>query len=110
MGQNPKTRRIRRELETVQIMIGMYCQGQHQTRDALCAACQALWDYAQQRVDGFRFRDEKPTCASCAVHCFKPVMREQIRQVMRYAGPRMALRHPILAIFHLLDGRVKTCR
>ena len=32
-------------------------------------------------------------------------MREQIRIVMRWAGPRMMLRHPILAIGHLIDER-----
>jgi hypothetical protein len=29
-------------------------------------------------------------------------MRELIRRVMRYAGPRMLLKHPILAVFHLI--------
>jgi hypothetical protein len=24
---------------------------------------------------------------------------------MQWAGPRMMLRHPVLALFHLLDGR-----
>jgi len=24
---------------------------------------------------------------------------------MRFAGPRMALRHPVLSLFHFLDGR-----
>jgi hypothetical protein len=37
-------------------------------------------------------------------------MREQIRQVMRYAGPRMLLHNPILTIRHLLDGRIKAFR
>ena len=32
-------------------------------------------------------------------------MRERVRQVMRYAGPRMLLRHPILALLHLRDER-----
>jgi hypothetical protein len=32
-------------------------------------------------------------------------MRERIREVMRYAGPRMPLRHPILSIFHFIDGK-----
>jgi hypothetical protein len=31
-------------------------------------------------------------------------MREQIRCVMRYAGPRMMMYHPVLAILHFLDG------
>ncbi len=32
-------------------------------------------------------------------------MRERVRVVMRYAGPRMLFRHPILAVRHLLDER-----
>jgi len=31
-------------------------------------------------------------------------MRERIRAVMRYAGPRMLWRHPLLALLHLADG------
>ena len=37
---------------------------------------------------------------------YKPDKREAVREVMRYAGPRMLLKHPYLAIMHLLvDGR-----
>jgi hypothetical protein len=32
-------------------------------------------------------------------------MREQIRAVMRYAGPRMLYRHPIMTLQHMIDGR-----
>ena len=32
-------------------------------------------------------------------------MRDRIREVMRFAGPRMLLYHPILGILHMLDGR-----
>jgi hypothetical protein len=35
-------------------------------------------------------------------------MREQVRAVMRYAGPRMVKEHPLLAAAHLTDGRRKT--
>jgi hypothetical protein len=31
-------------------------------------------------------------------------MREKIRAVMKYAGPRMMVRHPLLAVGHLVDG------
>ena len=31
-------------------------------------------------------------------------MRARIREVMRYAGPRMLLSHPLMALRHLLDG------
>jgi hypothetical protein len=32
--------------------------------------------------------------------------RQEVREVMKYAGPRMMFKHPYLAIMHLLvDGR-----
>jgi hypothetical protein len=31
-------------------------------------------------------------------------MRQQIKDVMRYAGPRMLYHHPILAIRHIWDS------
>ena len=51
------------------------------------------------------FGDAKPTCANCVVRCYRADMREQIRVVMRWAGPRMMLRHPIMGIAHLIDER-----
>jgi hypothetical protein len=44
-------------------------------------------------------------CEACPIHCYAKAEREQMREVMRYSGPRMLLRHPVLAIRHLLDGR-----
>jgi hypothetical protein len=52
------------------------------------------------------FGADKPTCANCTIHCYRAEMREQVREVMRYSGPRMMWRHPLLALAHLLiDGR-----
>ena len=34
-------------------------------------------------------------------------MREKIRMVMRYSGPRMIYKHPIAAIWHMIDRRRK---
>ena len=69
----------------------------------LCPQCQSLLAYAHQRLDRCKFGNAKPSCTRCPVHCYKPAMRQQIRQVMRYSGPRMLLHHPILAIKHLWD-------
>ncbi|MFB2831137.1 nitrous oxide-stimulated promoter family protein [Aeromonas jandaei] len=52
----------------------------------------------------------KPACANCNIHCYAPAMRKQIQLVMRWSGPRMLLRHPWLAIRHLLDGWRKAPR
>jgi len=104
-GLNSAERRIHRELKTVRVMIGLYCRDGHGGGPDLCDKCRALWEYAQLRVERCPFRADKPTCADCTVHCFNPGMREEMKAVMRYAGPRMAWRHPVLSLFHLLDGR-----
>ena len=96
--------RMERERRTIDAMIRTYCRGQHHTRHGLCLACQALSGYAQDRLDRCPFQEAKTTCAHCPVHCYVPEMRERIRAVMRYSGPRMLYRHPILALCHLVDG------
>lgn len=70
----------------------------------MCAECEALLDYAGLRLSRCRFGAEKPTCGNCPVHCYQRNRREQIKAVMRYAGPRMLWRHPLLALRHCLDG------
>jgi hypothetical protein len=104
MAGKRDSQRIAREMKTVRVMIEMYCRDRHGGED-LCTSCRALWEYAQQRVDHCPFASDKPTCLNCTVHCYKPAMREQIRLVMRCVGPSMAWRHPILALWHFLDGR-----
>ena len=68
----------------------------------LCPECAALLDYALRRLDSCRFGDGKPSCRKCPAHCYRADMRERIRTVMRWAGPRMIFRHPIAATRHLL--------
>ncbi len=98
-------RRLRRELKTVAAMLVCYCRGVHGTRGPLCEGCQALLDYATLRLDRCQFGGGKPVCARCSVHCYQPRMRAEMQQVMRYSGPRMLMRHPILTVRHLLDAR-----
>ena len=98
-------RRARREMKTVGAMIALYCRGNHRTRHGLCPDCTELWTYAQQRVADCPLLADKPTCVNCPVHCYKPSMRETIKMVMRYSGPQMLWRHPVLTVFHLVDSR-----
>ena len=100
--------RILRERKTIKIMIEMYCKDHHGKEQGLCEKCSELYDYAMIRLDKCKLKDDKPTCAKCPVHCYKKDMREQVRKVMRYSGPRMMKKHPVLAIQHLLDGKHKT--
>ena len=97
-------RRLQRERRTIAAMIAIYCRDHHHAQ-GLCAECAALEAYASERLDRCVYGPEKPTCVNCPIHCYKREKREAVREVMRYAGPRMLRRHPILALTHLLDGR-----
>lgn len=99
--------RLRREWRTIEAMIALACRGRHGgRRGALCPACAELRAYAERRLALCPFGDEKPTCANCRVHCYRPEMRERVREMMRFAGPRMLAAHPYLALMHqLVDGR-----
>ncbi len=101
-------KRIAREQKTVAAMIRIFCRSRHGTRGGLCAECEELHGYAMTRLERCPFGEDKPTCAQCPIHCYKPQLRERIREVMKFAGPRMLWRHPVLAIRHVLDGRAAT--
>lgn len=105
-SQPPLHPRIHRELKTVNAMITLYCRDKHGTPDRLCRQCQGVAEYAEKRLRCCPFHADKPTCGTCSIHCYRPDMKQQIQSIMRYSGPRMLLRHPILAIAHLLDGKL----
>lgn len=94
--------RLVREARTIESMIQIYCRRKHETSRGLCTDCQELFDYAVVRLNKCPFQEEKSTCANCKVHCYRPEMRERIRDVMRFSGPFMLYRHPYLAFMHLV--------
>lgn len=95
-----------KEQYVVEEMIRLYCRKNIRKKKDRKGRCVLpvffLSDYAKQRSQKCPFMEEKTFCANCKVHCYKPEMREQIRQVMRFSGPRMLLYHPVLAIWHLV--------
>jgi len=98
-------KRQERERRTVAAMIRLFCRARHGGGRELCAECDDLLRYTDARLAHCPFHAEKPTCAHCPVYCYAPQQREQICTVMRFAGPRMLWRHPLLALGHLLDSR-----
>ena len=98
--------RLEREFITINAMMGIYCKAHHGgSANALCSECSALLNYAGKRLDNCPFGEDKPACNHCTVHCYGRNPRERVREVMRYAGPRMMFRYPMLAFRHLLDKR-----
>lgn len=102
-----KTIEQKRELEkeVVTWMIRKYCKGNHKTMKSPCSECQELIDYAVLRSNKCPFIETKTFCNNCKVHCYKPEMKERIRVVMRYSGPRMLLYHPFMVINHMVESR-----
>lgn len=127
-------RKREREQEIVSQMIALYCKGNHsahrsvslrerggemrQMREGaalrergsgerwdLCPECAELEAYAHARSERCPFMEEKTFCSNCTVHCYRPEMRERIRTVMRYAGPRMLFHHPVMAIRHMIESQ-----
>lgn len=94
-----------REKQTVALMIRIYCNKKHGTKNTLCPDCKALSDYAIQRSDKCPFMETKTFCSNCRVHCYKADVREKIREVMRFSGPRMMFHHPIMAVRHVIESK-----
>lgn len=92
-----------REVRTARAMIGIFCRRFHGASP--CPDCDALLAYVERRIGKCPHGAAKPACAQCKTHCYGEEMRRRIREVMRYAGPRMIYRHPLLALRHLLGKR-----
>ncbi|MBP1737682.1 MAG: Nitrous oxide-stimulated promoter [Oscillospiraceae bacterium] len=97
--------RRRREQLLIAKMIRLYCRNHHGQKDTLCPQCHALTAYAEKKTNACPLMETKSFCSACTVHCYRPDMREVIRVVMRWAGPRMLFYHPVLAIRHVLATR-----
>lgn len=100
------------EVRLVDSMIDLYSAAhQHDSNAAIedrageeAIDPKTLKAYTHKRIEQCRYQNDriKPFCNVCPVHCYKPEMRRQIRAVMRYSGPRMLFRHPVLSIQHLI--------
>lgn len=93
-------RKLQYERRVVKDMITLYCRNNHGVK-LLCEECRELAEYADARTCNCPFMAQKSFCSQCKIHCYNPQMREKIRRVMRYSGPRMIFYHPIAAVRHL---------
>lgn len=93
------------ETKTVYQMIYLYCQKKHGRIQELCPSCHTLYLYAQKRIANCPMMETKTFCSNCKVHCYREDMREQIRNVMRFSGPRMLLHHPAMVLRHIYYQR-----
>lgn len=118
-------REVRRDTRLLGDFAAIYCRGVHskavrgplvsdgaalgvygRTAPRVCVECGDLLRYAEQRRAACP-KDPKPFCSNCDTHCYKSDMRERVREVMRYSGPRsMFTRHALAGVKHLIEGRM----
>ena len=110
MDQEKIEKRRIREKRTISQMVCMYCDGHHKQQqtevahcgESICPECLELDAYAVLRTERCRQMHKKKNCEECLNHCYAPEMRRRIKEAMRYAGPRMIVKHPVAAVLHMV--------
>ncbi|MBA4686546.1 MAG: nitrous oxide-stimulated promoter family protein [Candidatus Galacturonibacter soehngenii] len=95
--------KVEQEISVVEKMIEIYCNQHKHAKKGLCKDCEEILTYAKGQINRCPHMKDKTFCSTCKTHCYKPVMREKIRIIMRYSGPRLLMYHPILTIKHGLN-------
>ncbi len=97
------TIRRERKHEIAEKMIITYCKGNHdgQAETGLCAQCKDLCEYSKFRTSKCPHIEKTLFCVNCPTPCYKPDMKEAMRVMMKYSGPRFFLRHPIIVLDHV---------
>ena len=85
--------RTKREKRIVAKMIEKFCQDNHNSSN-LCESCRELKEYAFKRLISCPFEKDKPICSKCKNHCYNKNQQGRIKEVMRYAGPKMLMKYP----------------
>lgn len=99
------TGKLKTELITIEKMTKLYCLQHHQQKVEQCRSCQDFINYAAKKLDRCVYGQNKPACKQCPIHCYKPAEKQLAQRIMRYAGPKMLFKHPILAIKHLIKSQ-----
>lgn len=90
------------ELKTMRQIIHIYCSHKHAMKqEQLCPKCNEVWNYAKQRIEACPHMEVKTFCSVCKTHCYEPTYREQIREIMRYSGPRLFWKAPFMVLRHM---------
>ena len=91
------------EKRTIRAMMKIFCKDHHGSA-SLCCDCADMLEYAYKRIDHCTYGIDKPACKDCTIHCYAKEKREKIKEVMRYSGKKMPLRHPYLSLLHVLKS------
>ena len=95
-------KRVDKEKKIVTLMINLYCKKKHGNLSGeLCRECRDLEEYAHKKLTYCKFGDKKSSCKKCPIHCYKKDMRDKIKEVMKFSGPRILIYNPLEYIRHI---------
>ena len=92
-------KKLSEEYEIVCEMIDLYHRKNDKFSDGDISDLKA---YVKSKLSSCPHGSNKPFCSYCKIHCYEPVRREKIREVMRFSGPRFIFYRPGKSIKHLL--------
>jgi hypothetical protein len=107
------TRQQKNDIRLIGKFVEVYCAGKHRTVEraplslpadmgerTLCPECRSFFEYAITKRLKCPLEAEKPSCKHCRIHCYDPLHREKVREIMSYAGRRLMLRGRLDYIWH----------
>lgn len=91
---------VEREIRNFAYMVAVFCRSRHSS-EVPCESCAALLAAVSIKLRMCPFGEGKSACGRCRRNCFGGDLHSRTQQVMRVAGPRMLLRHPLQTLEHL---------
>ena len=105
--------RTDKDRSTLEAIGRIYCNAHHKDapkdQAGLCVQCRETVDRTLERTASCPFGHEG-NCQDCAVHCQRGESQQRVREMMSYAAPRMAFRHPLMTFEYLCKKTRSTDR
>lgn len=95
---------VEKDRRTLEAIGQIYCSGNHarvlKDEGGMCVECREAIEQTLDRTRSCPHGHEL-NCEDCSTHCQRGDAQARIKAIMRYAAPRMAFRHPIMAVGYL---------
>ncbi|UJF19864.1 nitrous oxide-stimulated promoter family protein [Vibrio sp. SS-MA-C1-2] len=88
---------VKQEQIALKAKFNLYCHTLHRSAK-LCPDCDALLNYALERIEQCKSEQAKPSCNNCSNSCYQAAKRLEIRHITQWAEPRLWKKHPIKAL------------
>lgn len=106
-------KKVSEDKKIISTMISIYCNGnshkaneENKVKDDICPNCKRLQEYAYSKIDKCpKLKSgKKAICGTCKNNCYMQddELSNMMKAVMKYSGPRMILKHPLMTIKHAL--------